>query len=152
MTQYSSLELKEASSQDSDLLLELMSGFNQEENINFDTEVYRERIHIAFDSPQLVKLWMIIANSCAVGYAVLTFSFSFEFGGILATIDEIYIVPEKRGKGLGASVLQLLAQEAIICGATTLSGDISDEKPWLFTFYKRAGFECYPYRPFYKHL
>ncbi|MBD2245978.1 hypothetical protein [Nostoc sp. FACHB-888] len=39
MTQYSSLELKEASSQDSDLLLELMSGFNQEENINLFTSV-----------------------------------------------------------------------------------------------------------------
>ena len=152
MSQCSNLELKEASSQDTDLLLELMSGFNQEENIDFDTEIYRERIHVAFNSPQLVKIWMIVANSCAVGYAILTFTFSFEFGGIIATIDEIYIALEERGKGLGTSVLEVLAQEAIICGATTLSGDISDEKPWLSTFYKRAGFERYPYRPYYKQL
>jgi GNAT superfamily N-acetyltransferase len=152
MSQCSNLELKEASSHDTDLLLELMSGFNQEENIDFDTEVYRERIYVAFNSPQLVKIWMIVANSCAVGYAILTFTFSFEFGGIIATIDEIYIAPEKRGQGLGTSVLELLAQEAITYGATTLSGDISDEKPWLSTFYKRAGFECYLYRPYYKQL
>jgi GNAT superfamily N-acetyltransferase len=152
MSQCSNLELKEALSHDTDLLLELMSGFNQEENIDFDTEVYRERIHVAVNSPQLVKIWMIVANSCAVGYAILTFTFSFEFGGIIATIDEIYIAPEKRGQGLGTSVLELLAQYAITSGATTLSGDISDEKPWLSTFYKRAGFECYLYRPYYKQL
>ncbi|MBD2105287.1 N-acetyltransferase [Leptolyngbya sp. FACHB-261] len=145
-------ELKAASLEDIDLLLELMAGFNQEENIDFDTEVYRELIHVAFHSPQLVKIWMIVVNSYAIGYAILTFAFSFEFGGLLATIDEIYIASEKRGKGLGTSVLELLAQEAITCGATTLNGDISDEKPWLSAFYKRAGFECYPYRPYYKQL
>jgi GNAT superfamily N-acetyltransferase len=152
MSQCSNLELKEASNHDTDLLLELMSGFNQEENIDFDTEVYRERIHVAFNLPQLVKIWVIVANSCTVGYVILTFTFSFEFGGTIATIDEIYITPENRGQGLGTSVLELLAQEAITYGATTLSGDISDKKPWLSTFYKRAGFECYLYRPYYKQL
>ncbi|MFN6536007.1 MAG: GNAT family N-acetyltransferase [Nostoc sp. EkiNYC01] len=150
--QYSNLELKEASSQETELLLEFMSGFNKEENIDFDTEVYRELLRIAFDSPQFVKIWIIFANSYTVGYAVLTFTFSFEFGGILATIDEIYITPEKRGKGLGKSVLEILEQEAIISGATNLCGDISDEKPWLSSFYQRAGFEYHPYRPYYKQL
>lgn len=152
MSQGSNLELKEASIQDIDLLLELMSGFNREENINFDPELYRQQIHVAFDLPQLVKIWMIAADSCIVGYAILTFTFSFEFGGTIATIDELYIALEARGKGLGTSVLKLLAQEARLRGATTLSGDISDEKPWLSTFYQSAGFECYPYRPYYKQL
>lgn len=152
MNQYNNLKLKEAASLDTDLLLQFMSGFNQEENINFDTEVYRELINVAFDSPQLVKIWLIFTNSCAVGYAVLTFTFSFEFGGILATIDEIYITPENRGKGLGTSVLELLAQEARNYKARTLSGHISDTKPWLFGFYKRNGFEFHPYRPYYKQL
>ncbi|NMG09879.1 GNAT family N-acetyltransferase [Brasilonema sp. UFV-L1] len=129
-----------------------MAGFNQEESIDFNREAYRERISAAFSSPQLVKIWLIVANSYIVGYAVLTFTFSFEFGGVQATIDEIYIMPEKRGKGWGTSVLELLAQKAISFGAKTLSGDVSDEKPWLSTFYNRAGFACYPYRPYYKKL
>lgn len=152
MNQYNNLKLQEAASLDTDLLLQFMSGFNQEENINFDTEVYRELINVAFDSPEIVRIWLIFTNSCAVGYTVLTFTFSFEFGGILATIDEIYITPENRGKGLGTSVLELLAQEARNYKARTLSGHISDKKPWLFGFYKRNGFECHPYRPYYKLL
>lgn len=152
MTQYHNLQLQEASIRETELLLELMSKFNREENIDFDPEVCRKLISVAFHSPQLVKIWIITLNLSTVGYAILTFTFSFEFGGILATIDEIYIAPEQRGQGLGSAVLELLAKAAIDHGATNLCGDIADEKPWLSTFYQRAGFIYHPYRPYYRQL
>jgi hypothetical protein len=55
-------------------------------------------------------------------------------------------------KGLGTLVLECLEREATNSGAKTLWGDISDEKPWLSTFYERAGFNYYPYRPYRKQL
>jgi GNAT superfamily N-acetyltransferase len=147
-----SLELRAVLPQDTELLLEFMAGFNQEENIVFDAEVYRARVHAAFQCPQLVKIWLIAVESSPVGYAVLAFTFSFEFGGIQATIDEIYLQPAERRKGLGTLILQRLEQEASHAGAKTLWGDIADEKPGLTLFYERAGFDRYPYRPYSKPL
>jgi GNAT superfamily N-acetyltransferase len=147
-----SLQLREALPQDSNLLLEFMAGFNQEEGIAFNREIYRARLDAAFHSPQLVKIWLAIAHSSPVGYAVLTFTFSFEFGGIQATIDEIYLCPAERHKGLGTSILELLEREAANSGVKTLWSDIPHEKPWLSTFYERAGFERYPYFSYRKQL
>lgn len=147
-----SIELRKASVQDIELLLEYMAGFNQEEGIFFDTEAYRAKLWNAFRYSQFVKLWLIVANSLPVGYAVLTFTFSFEFDGIQATIDEIYLCPSERRQGLGTRILQSLKHEAIDAGAKTLWADISDEKPWLVKFYERAGFSRYPYRPYSKPL
>lgn len=146
------LQLREALPPDSNLLLEFMAGFNQEEGIAFSLEVYRARINAAFQFPQFAKIWLVTANSSPAGYAVLTFTFSFEFGGIQATIDEIYLCFTKRRKGLGTLTLKLLEREAANSGAKALWADISDEKPWLSTFYERAGFKHYPYRPYSKQL
>lgn len=146
------LELREASLQDVELLLKFMAEFNREESIDFDAEAYRARLIAAFQVPHFVKTWLVAARSNPIGYAVLTFTFSFEFGGIQATIDEIYLCRTERSKGLGMSVLQCLEREAINSGANTLWGDISDEKPRLLAFYERAGFRHYPYRPYRKQL
>jgi GNAT superfamily N-acetyltransferase len=146
------IELREASFQDVELLLGFMAEFNREESIDFDPEIYRARLNVAFQFSQLVKIWLLVASSEPIGYAVLTFTFSFEFGGVQAAIDEIYLCPKERRKGLGTLVLECLEHEAINSGAKTLWGDISDEKPWLSSFYERAGFTCYPYRPYRKQL
>lgn len=146
------LQLREALPQHSDMLLEFMAEFNREEGISFDPELYRARIDAAFQFPHFVKVWLVIANSSPIGYAILTFTFSFEFSGIQATIDEIYLCSTERRKGLGTLTLELLECEAANSGAKTLWGDISDEKPWLSIFYERAGFKRYPYRPYSKQL
>jgi GNAT superfamily N-acetyltransferase len=146
------LQLREALPQDSNLLLELMAGFNQEEGIAFNPDVYQARINTAFQFSQLVKVWLVLMDTSPIGYAVLTFTFSFEFGGIQAAIDEIYLYSTERRKGLGILILELLGCEAAHSGAKTLWADISDEKPWLSTFYERAGFKRYPYCPYSKQL
>jgi GNAT superfamily N-acetyltransferase len=129
-----------------------MAGFNLEEEIDFVPDTYRQRIYLALQMPQLVRMWLIVKAGTVLGYGVLSFTFSFEFGGLLATLDEIYVLQEYRGKGIGVEVLELLAQQAKLLGAQVLNGDISDHKPWLGAFYQRAGFIPHPYRPYYRQL
>lgn len=54
-----------------------MAEFNQEEGIDFDAEAYRDRLNAAFQLPQFVKIWLIAVDSLSIGYAILTFTFSF---------------------------------------------------------------------------
>ena len=47
-----------------------------------------------------------------VGYVVVTLGFSLESGGRDGFIDELYIAPAARGRGIGAKVLALVEREA----------------------------------------
>jgi GNAT superfamily N-acetyltransferase len=58
------------------------------------------------------RAWPIRLGARSVGYAVLAFSFSVEAGGREACIDELYVLPEVRKRGIGRRVLALLEAEA----------------------------------------
>jgi GNAT superfamily N-acetyltransferase len=45
-----------------------------------------------------------------LGYIVLAFGFSFETGGRNAFIDELYVAPEHRGKGIARRARELSAR------------------------------------------
>ncbi|MEW5774863.1 MAG: GNAT family N-acetyltransferase, partial [Thermodesulfobacteriota bacterium] len=77
------------------------------------------------------------------GYAVWTLGYSLEFGGRDALLDELYVAPEARGRGLGAALVDAAAGTAAAAGAATLHleamhGDRVAE------FYRRLGFAPRP--------
>ena len=74
------------------------------------------------------------AGSCAstggpVGYVVLTWSFSIESGGLDGYIDELFLLPEVRGRGLGRRVLALAEQEARRLGLLRLYLEVEHGNP-----------------------
>ena len=62
------------------------------------------------------RVWLICAESLPVGYVAVCFGYSVEFAEPDAFIDEMFIIPEQRGKGIGRSVLRLLKPEAAALG------------------------------------
>lgn len=83
--------------------------------------------------------WMIRLGGRAVGYAVLTWSFSIESGGRDGLIDEIYLVPEVRGRGLGRRALAMIEDEARTLGLRRLFLEVNHGNRAL-SLYRRAGF------------
>ena len=49
----------------------------------------------------LARAWLIREGGRVVGYAVLGLGFGIEYGGADAFVDDLYLVPEARGRGLG---------------------------------------------------
>jgi ribosomal protein S18 acetylase RimI-like enzyme len=47
-------------------------------------------------------------NGKIAGYSLLTFTYSNEAGGLVLWVDELYITPEYRGKGLGTELLEFI--------------------------------------------
>lgn len=83
--------------------------------------------------------WMIRLGQRTVGYAVLTWSFSIESGGRDGLIDEIYLIPEVRGRGLGQRVLAMIEDEARGRGLGRLFLEVNHGSRAL-SLYRRAGF------------
>jgi len=76
-----------------------------------------------------------------VGYVVVTFGWSVEFGGMDAFIDEVFIRPAIRGRGVASEALIGLAKalENVDVCALHLEVDRDDEK--VLKLYRRAGFQ-----------
>lgn len=89
--------------------------------------------------PEPGLVLMIADGGLPVGYAVLCFGYSIEWGGRDAFLDDFYIVPEERGRGLGAVVIESLAQVARAhkCSALHLEVVSGNRAQGL---YRRAGF------------
>jgi GNAT superfamily N-acetyltransferase len=79
-------------------------------------------------------------ESGLVGYLILTFGFSLEYGGVDAFVDELYFVPEKRGQGLGTRALALAEQVCRERGVRALHLTVDRPKVRARDLYLRSGF------------
>ena len=83
--------------------------------------------------------WVIELGPASAGYVVLCLTFSVEAGGREACIDEFYVRPELRRRGVGSGVLALLEVEARALGARRLYLEVTRGNRAL-GLYRRAGY------------
>lgn len=74
-----------------------------------------------------------------VGYAALSFGWSPLHGGLLGRIEEIWIRPGVRGRGMAAEVMQALAVALAPHGVRALAVEAAPDRAALF---QRAGFRA----------
>ena len=78
----------------------------------------------------------------ACGFALLSKTFSQEAGGVSVTIEEIYIDPEHRNKGLATELFEYLKSKKDIM---RLRIEVEDYNEGAKRLYERMGFELLPY-------
>ena len=79
------------------------------------------------------------------GYALMSRTYSQEAGGMAVWIEEIYILPEYRGKGLGSQMLRIAIAEAVSAmGCDTVELMVLDCNKRAYRCYLALGFEDVP--------
>jgi ribosomal protein S18 acetylase RimI-like enzyme len=78
-----------------------------------------------------------------VGYALLAAFWSNEYGGELCTVDELYVVPARRGAGLATALLQAIDHDRALWPArpAALQLEVTPSNARARAFYERLGFE-----------
>ncbi len=76
------------------------------------------------------------------GFALLSKTFSQEAGGLSVTIEEIYLEPAYRGKGMGTEFFEYLKREI---PAMRFRIEVEDDNLGAKRLYERMGFELLPY-------
>lgn len=79
-----------------------------------------------------------------VGYAQLSKTFSHEAGGLVIWIEELYVLPEYRSKGLGSAFFKMLLENPGN-GVTRLRLEVEEENDRALALYKRLGFTALEY-------
>ncbi len=88
----------------------------------------------------LGKAWLIYFENEVAGYCILTFIFSFEYGGKIAFIDELYIKESFRGKGIGKFSIGFLKAEAAKLSLKLLYLEVEHHNSNAQKLYIAAGF------------
>ena len=96
---------------DIEVITQMMQNFYAIDNYPMDVEVAKNLFQEFITNEHLGKSWLIYSENEIVGYIILTFIFSFEYGGKIAFVDELFIKETARGKGFGKEAIQFIQQE-----------------------------------------
>ena len=88
----------------------------------------------------LGRVWLICRGPQSIGYIAICFGYSIEFGGRDAIVDELFILPEHRGKGFGTAVLALAKSEAALLDVKALHLEVARSNEKAQRLYKSSGF------------
>jgi GNAT superfamily N-acetyltransferase len=127
-----------ATPEDADEVARLLDDFNHEfdsPSPGVDTLAVRLRTLLA--GPQTIA---ILAGRPAVGVALVTFRPNVWYAGQVALLDELYVVPDLRGHGIGSAVMDELrsiarARHVDLIEINVDEGDVDAQR-----FYERHGY------------
>ena len=106
MTTFKLLEIA-----DIEIITQMMRDFYAIDNYPIDVEVTKTLFQEFIFNEHVGKSWLIYSENEIVGYIILTFIFSFEYGGKIAFVDELFIKETARGKGIGKEAIQFIQAE-----------------------------------------
>ena len=108
--------------------------------LGFD-EQQRRRIFAEFVAhPSFGRAWIVLEGERAVGYAVLTLGFSFEYGGRDAFLDELYVDEKYRGRGIGRQTMDFVTEQAKEMGVNAVHLEATRENETAIGLYRSAGY------------
>jgi ribosomal protein S18 acetylase RimI-like enzyme len=132
---------KAANHADMDVLLALRREFCRHAGIEFDESRARVALVRLLDDPSLGRVWLSDSGGATVGFVVLIFSYSLEFDGRDAYIDEIYLQEPYRGRGLGPKSLLFAEGVCAALGVRALHLGVDRNNRRALAAYLKAGFE-----------
>jgi ribosomal protein S18 acetylase RimI-like enzyme len=146
------MNVRVATSQSVDTLLDMMADLNAIEGIPFSRPKFGRVLKQLLADPSLGLVPLFLVKREIVGYAVVTYNFDLEWGGRDAFITEFYIKPEHRGLGFGALAMALLEKLARRNKVKALHLGVRRENLAAARLYEKAGFTYWTRRVMMKVL
>lgn len=134
------IEAKEA---DTGELIAMMRSFYAELGEPFEEARAERALRALLEEPSHGAAWVFREEGRAVGYLVVTHGYSLEFDGRIAVVDEVYAVPEMRGRGIGARALALAEEHCRRHRISALRLEVHRENRRALALYERNGFEAH---------
>ena len=123
-----------------DKLDALVAAFHAEAGISIDDDARRAGLKPMLEGIPHGAAYLIGPSRAPIGYLVVTFGWSLEFGGLDGFLDEIYVRPGVRGRGIASEVLQALPSALAGAGLKALHLEVAKDAVRTQALYKRAGF------------
>jgi ribosomal protein S18 acetylase RimI-like enzyme len=122
-------------------LLPLVAACHEETGLDSSAEQREAAIAPLLEGMPYGAVYIIGPTRAPIGYIVVTFSWSVAFGGMDGMVDEIYIRPAVRGRGIATEVLTELPKTLAEAGITALHLTVDQANEQAQRLYARARFQ-----------
>jgi ribosomal protein S18 acetylase RimI-like enzyme len=121
-------------------LLPLCAAFHAEAGIELSEDARRDALSPLLEGSPYGAAYIIGPSRAPIGYIVICFGWSVEFGGLDAIIDELYIRPGVRGRGVATEALTALPRALGQGGLRAVHLEVNRQNDAAQKLYRRAGF------------
>lgn len=137
------ISFQELKTENIDIITQLMIDFYAIDNYPIDVEVTKLNFEYFIQQPQLGRVFEIHYEKEIVGYILFATLFSFEFGGTIAFLDELYISEKMRGKGIGKLAVEFAKNFAKEQDYKVLYLEVEPHNEKAQELYKKSGFKMH---------
>ncbi len=123
-----------------DKLTALVEAFHAEADIASSPEMRAAGVAPLLDGVPHGCAYLIGPPRAPIGYIVICFGWSVEFGGLDAIVDELYIRPGVRGRGIATEALIALPNALSGAGLRAIHLEVDKDNAAAIKLYRRAGF------------
>lgn len=135
------MRIRAAQAGDTGALLALAEAFYTEGGFGTEPAELAANLTVLLDSGA-ARVAVAVADATVVGFAVSTIGFGLEQGRF-AVLDDLYVVPERRGRGIGTALVADSAGWARSTGSRYLELVVApngQDVGHLFAYYAGLGF------------
>jgi GNAT superfamily N-acetyltransferase len=134
------LSIRRATARDAALILKLIRGLAEYERLAHQMEatVGQIRRH-GFGRRRYFEALICRRGRTAIGFALYFFTYSTFVGRPTLYLEDLFVLPEERGRGAGKALLAALARIAVRRGCGRLEWAVLDWNEKAFRFYRRLG-------------
>lgn len=121
-------------------LLPLVADYHVFEEVETSAELRRSSVAKLLQDKTLGEVWLVRKVGIVIGYIAVCYSYSIEFGGRDAFVDEFYIAAAERGKGIGGRILKEITTLLRMRGVVAVHLEVDGSNVRARAAYARAGF------------
>jgi len=133
------IEYKRATTDDIESLLSLMHDFYAESGFALNRASTAPALRALLSNPSLGCICLAHSNNSPVGHVVLTVRFTMEHEGLSGYIDDLYVRPQFRRRGIGHRLLNDLVAECRRRGCKSLQVEVGKSNVAALSLYERFG-------------
>jgi GNAT superfamily N-acetyltransferase len=106
----------------------------------YDRVTIESLLGTAIAESGVATCWIASEHETLIGYLLAVFVFSLEHGGMMAEIDEFFVVAEARSRGIGLALLRQAEESLKQRGFVRLQLQLGAGNLHAREFYSRRGF------------
>jgi ribosomal protein S18 acetylase RimI-like enzyme len=128
---------------DLDRLVALVAAFHEVEGIRLTDAARRDALLPLLEGSPHGAAYLIGPARAPVGYVVVCFGWSVALGGMTGYVDELFVRPRVRGRGIATEVLQALAIALGQAGIRALNLSVDRDNARARRLCDRSGFDLH---------
>jgi ribosomal protein S18 acetylase RimI-like enzyme len=127
-------------------LLKLVMAYYRFDKIPFRRKSLSQGLDVLLRNASQGKVWLMENHKKAVGYALVTYNFDLEYGGVEGVLRDLYVEKRYRNQGIGSLALYEIEDYCRERGMRAVQLQVQRHNKSAEIFYRKAGFRELPRR------